>query len=162
MTKHYGALVGTPKQSSPIIPVDNAYERVFDETIVRDLFTNAAATNNADTLQVAVLGWDSVLDPDECKAHWTAGGAGCTLSFGDAAHPTALDNAVDIHLAGSAALLSAITIPNYFQPLWQLLGYATLAAAQAVSTQCELLFTIGGANFAAGTLTWRLRGVRRG
>lgn len=161
MAEHYGTFVGTPKQTSPMVPVEAAYERVMDETIVRDLFTNAGATAQNDTLQAAIVGWDTILDPDECKAHWTAGGAGCTLSFGVAGHTTSLDNAVDIHAAGSANLLSAVTLPNYFLPLWQLCGYATLAAAKAVSAQAELIFTIGGAVFAAGTIAWRLRGVRR-
>lgn len=162
MAEHYGTFVGAVKQLAPVQPVDNAFERVKDEVIVRDLFTNAAATAQNDTIQVAVnLGWETILDPDGCKAHWTAGGAGCTLSLGDATHPTALDNAVDISAAGSANLLSAITKPNYYLPLWQALGYATLAAAKAVALQCELIFTIGGAVFAAGTITWKLVGVRR-
>jgi hypothetical protein len=161
MAEHYGTFVGTPKQSSPINPVDNAYERIADQILVRDVYTNAGATAQNDTIQCAVLGWETIIDPDGSKVHFTAGGAGCTLSLGDATHATALDNAVDIHAAGSANLLSAITVPNYYLPLWQLLGYASLAAAKAVAKQCELLFTIGGANFAAGTITWKLVGIRR-
>jgi hypothetical protein len=161
MTKHYGTFVGTPKQSSPPTPVDMGYERSFDETIVRDVYTNAGATAFTDTISAAIVGWDTLLDYDDCRAHWTAGGAGCTLSFGSAGFPNALDNAVDIHLAGAASLGSAITVPNYWRPVWQDLGYATLAAAKLVANQCELIFTINTANFAAGSLTWRLKGSRR-
>lgn len=161
MAKHLGAFVGTPRASAPLTPVDAAYERVMDETIVRDIWTNAAATAQNDTIQAAVVGWDTVIDWDNSVVHFTAGGAGCTLSLGDATHPTALDNAVAINAAGKANLGSAVTVPNSYLPLWQQLGYASLAAAKAVALQCELLFTIGGAVFAAGSIAFQLQGVRR-
>ena len=162
MTKHLGTFVGTPRASSPLTPVDNAYERNHDEVIVRDIYTNASATTFTDTIQAAVLGWDSVLDWDGSKVHWTAGGGSTTtLSLGDVTFPNGLDNAVDTHAAGSASLGSAVTVPNYGLPLWQALGYATLAAAKAVGRQCELLFTVNTANFAAGTIYWKLVGIRR-
>jgi hypothetical protein len=101
-----------------------------------------------------------VIDPFESFVTFGALGASTTLGLGDATFPAALDSAVSTAAAAQKQILSAITIGNYFQPLWSLLGYASLAAAQKVGTQCELLFTIGGAA-ATGVVTWSLKGERR-
>lgn len=163
MATIYGSLVGTPKQNTPFTAVDQAYERCFDEVLVRDTIVLNATANGTLIQAIAGLGWESVLEPNGCKAFWGVLGAGVTLSFGDVTFPTALDNAVDVHAAGNALLMSAVAITKYYQPLWQILGYATLAAAQAVAQQCTLIFTLGGANTAAGnqSVVWRLSGARR-
>ena len=160
---HYGALVGTPKQASPMTPVDSAYERSFDEVIVRDTFVCNATPQNDLIEAVQNLGWESVLSPSGCKAYWGALGTSVTFSLGDVTYPAGLDSAVAAATAGSATLLSAIAIANYYKPLWQLLGYASLAAAQAVGKQCTLFFTIGGAATAGSnqSFTWELKGARR-
>ena len=159
MTKRYGSLVGTPKQAAPVVLVDQAFERNSLEILVRDTITLAAAPI-ADTIQVAVLGWESVLDPYECFISNAALGASTTLSLGDVTYPAALDAAYSTVAAAQKQVLSAVTIGNYGQPLWSLLGYASLAAAKLVGAQCELLLTIAG-GAATGVVTWRLAGVRR-
>ncbi|MGH6971050.1 MAG: hypothetical protein ACREEQ_05505, partial [Caulobacteraceae bacterium] len=151
MAEHFGSLVGTPSQSSPLTLVDNAYARCPMDVIVRDTIALAAAPV-ADTIQAAVVGWDTVLDPDDCFLHTSGLGAGVTLSFGAAGFATALDDAVAVNAAGNVNLCSALGIGSYYQPLWQALGYASLAAAKAVANQCELLFTLAGAA-ATGTVT---------
>ena len=157
MAKFYGIYVGTPKQTAPMQPVDHAYERIEEQVIVRDSITLAAAIN--DVVQAAVVGWETIIDPGS-KAYFAALGAGSEYDFGDITYPTALDSAVATSAAGSANLLSAVTAGNLFQPIWQMLGYATLAAALAVGPQCELLFKIvGGA--AAGAFSWKLTGARK-
>jgi hypothetical protein len=165
MAIHYGTYVGTPKQTAPLSPVDMFFERSKNEVLVRDVYTNVAATAENDTIEIIEqLGWESILDPDDCWFWNTAGGAGCTLSAGDATHPTGLLNAISIAAASPSVgtkLMQAVTPPNYYQPLWQQLGYASLAAAQAVSKKAQLIFTIGGAVFAAGTIAWKLEGARR-
>ena len=60
----------------------------------------------------------------------------------------------------TASGLPAVSIANYYQPLWAQLGYASLAAAKLVGLQCELLFTLAGAA-ATGVLTWRFAGRRK-
>lgn len=165
MAKIYGIYVGTPKQASPFTPVDDCYERSYDEIIVRDTIVLNTTVNGTIIQAARDVGWDTVLDPG-CKFYNDALGAAVTLSFGVAGFTTALDNAVDVHLAtaiGGVGLLSAISFGNYYQPLWQMVGYASLAAAQLVSPQAELIFTLGGANTAAAnrSLTWKLIGARR-
>jgi hypothetical protein len=161
MTKLYGSLVGAIKQISPMQPVDNAYERNNDAILVRDTITLAAAAA-ATTIQAIVgLGWESVLHPPGCYVANGALGAGVTISLGDVTYPAALAAATAVNAAGTTLSgLPAVTIGNYWQPLWQQLGYASLTAAKAVGPQAELLFTIAGAA-ATGILTWQLSGVRR-
>ncbi|HEY1448851.1 MAG TPA: hypothetical protein VGF33_09960 [Caulobacteraceae bacterium] len=162
MTLRFGSLAGAPSQAGVYTQIDAAYFDSITKTVVRDTITLAAAPA-ADTILACPaggLGWESILDPDECWAHWSALGAGVTVSLGDATFPTALDNLVAMAAAGKANLLSAVTPPNYYLPLWQQLGYATLAAALAVAKQPTLIFTTSGAA-ATGTLTWRLEGSPR-
>jgi hypothetical protein len=130
MVKRYGSLVGAVKQTVPVQLVDQAYERIGQEVLVRDTITLAAAAIG-DTFQCAVLGWETVLDPFDCYTSNAALGATTTLSLGDVTFPTALDNAVATNAAAQKQACSAVGIGNYGQPLWQLLGYASLAAAKA-------------------------------
>jgi hypothetical protein len=159
MTLRTGSLYGTPITSYPPIPVDKAYSRTNQEILVRDTITLAAAPA-ADTVLALITGWETVLDIYDCFWSSAALGAGVTLSLGDATYPTALDNAVASNAAQQKQAGSAVTFGNYGKPLWALLGYASLAAAQAVAAQCTLLFTIGGAA-ATGVLSWRFAGERR-
>ena len=162
MAIHYGQYVGTVKQTSPFQPVDNFFERCANEVLGRDVYTNAGVTADGDTIElVEQLGWETILDPDECWLWNTAGGAGCTLSIGDAANPAVLANAISIAAAspvGGEKMLQAVGVASFYQPLWQLLGYASLAAAKQVASNAQLIATIGGAAFAAGSIAWKLEG----
>ena len=158
MTKRFGSLVGAVKQLATFRPVDMAYEKTQDHVLVRDTILLAAAPI-ADTISLGTFGWETVINP-KGDVFFDALGAGVTLSVGDAGHPTALVNAKVCTAAGSVPITNAITIDKYFQPLWQQLGYASLAAAQAVAINCELLATIG-VGAATGNVTWQLTGQPR-
>lgn len=158
MAKFYGSLVGTPKQATPPRQTSHAHENGTDHVIVRDTIELAAAAN--DTVQLAVLPWETVIAPSS-TFYFDDLGAGCTLSIGDATYPNALCNAQDVATAaGSALVMKSVDIANYFKPLWQQLGYASLTAAKAVGPFCELLAKVNSAA-AAGTLTWSIHGQKR-
>lgn len=160
MAKHYGSLVGAILQLARPRQVDEAFQNTKDVVIVRDTALLAAAPV-ADTIQLGTMGWETVLDPITCDVYFDALGANSTLSVGDVTYPAALCAATDTHTAaGSVKVCKSITIGNYFQPLWQLLGYADLPTAQKVGKQCELLATIAG-GAATGNVTWQLKGARR-
>ncbi|TCS14547.1 hypothetical protein [Caulobacter sp. BK020] len=159
MTKYYGSLVGTPKQAVPPALIPNVLADNKDWVLVRDTIELAASAT--DTVQAALLPWETVLNPYASDISFDDLGTGTTLSLGNVTYPTALISATDVATAaGTAKAMKSVDIANYFKPLWQTLGYATLAAAQAVSAQCELLFTINTAG-ATGTLTWQLVGIKR-
>lgn len=160
MTKRYGLLVGTPKQAFPTAIVDMGLENATDVILVRDKIILAAAPA-ADVISLGVIGWDSIIDPIGSDLYFDALGASTTLSIGDVTYPAALAAATDTHTAaGSVKALKAITIGNWYEPLWQTLGYATLAAAKLIGNQCELLATIAG-GAATGNVAWQLKGQRR-
>lgn len=159
MTKRYGSLVGAVIQGFPRQNVDMALKDTVDKIMVRDTVLLAAAPI-ADVISLGFFGWESVLDPLYCDLAFDALGAGSTLSIGDVTFPAALAAATATNAAGALKPLKTITIANYFQPLWQLLGYASLAAAQAIGTKCELLATIAG-GAATGNVTWQFRGSPR-
>lgn len=160
MTKRYGSLVGALKQLVPIKPIPMALELSTDRCIVRDTILLAAAPI-ADTISLGLIGWETVLDPVACDLYFDALGAASTLSIGDVTYPAALAAATDTHTAaGTMKVMKSVTIGSYFLPLWQQLGYATLAAAQAVGSKCELLATIAG-GAATGNVTWQIKGSLR-
>ena len=160
MTKRYGSLVGALKQLVPIKPIPMALENSTDRILARDTILLAAAPI-ADTISLGFFGWESVLDPTSCDLYFDALGANSTVSVGDVTNPAALAAATDTHTAaGSLKMLKTITIGNWFQPLWQQLGYATLAAAKLVGTNCELLATIAG-GAATGNVSWQIKGSVR-
>jgi hypothetical protein len=162
MTVYYGSLVGTPTQNTiPPQLSDMAYSRTNQEILIRDTVTLAAAAIGSQ-IWAGLMGWESVLDPFDCLISNAALGASTTFSFGDgsASYYNGLDSAVSTSSAAQKQLLSAVSIGNYFQPLWANLGYASLAAAVATAPQCALFFQIGGAA-ATGVVTWRLAGARR-
>lgn len=160
MTKRYGSLVGAVKQLVPMQPVDSAFENTKDKVLVRDLITLAAAPA-ADTIQLGVFGWETMFDPLESALYFDSLGANTTISIGDATAPTALVNAQDTHTAaGSVTPFKPASLANWYQPLWQALGYASLAAARLVGNKCELLLTINTAA-ATGNLAWQFRGQGR-
>lgn len=160
MTKRYGVFVGTPKQAFPTQMVDMGFENAADVILVRDKITLAAAPA-ADVISLGVFGWESMLDPDKCIFAHDDLGASVTLAIGDITTPAALFAATSAHSATSnIAMLGAISNANAYKRLWEILGYATVAAAQAVGAQCELLMTIAGAA-ATGTVRWKIEGQRR-
>lgn len=158
MTKYYGSLVGTPKRATPPTMIPNALENSSDKILVRDTIELAASA--ADTVQLGYAPWETVIAPAS-TFYFDDLGTGCTLSIGDVTYPNALCAAQDVATAaGSALVMKSVDIANYFKPLWQVLGYASLAAAQAVGSRCELLATVNTAA-AAGTLTWQIAGNPR-
>lgn len=160
MAKQYGSLVGTIKQTAPFQPVDNAYE---NGKITRLCFdTVELSANAADTVQLAILGWETVLDCYGSIYSCDDLGTGGTISIGDVTYPTALASAINTDSAALAnqKICAAVDIANYGQPLWQMLGYATLAAAKLIGAKCELLLTRNTAA-GAGTITWDIKGVPR-
>lgn len=158
MTKRFGALVGAVKQLSPTRLVDMAWENTTDHVLVKDYITLAAAAI-ADTVQFGIFGWETILSPGGI-IYFDALGAGVTLSLGDAGHTTALINAKVCTSAGNVNISANLTLDLYHAPLWQQLGYATLAAAQAVAPNCELLLTIG-VGAATGKVAWTVGGQKR-
>lgn len=159
MTKFLGSLIGTPKAAVPASPIPNYLQDSKDWVLARDTIELAASAT--DTVQAALLPWETVLNPYTCDASFDDLGTGTTLSLGDITYPNALCNATDVATAaGTIKAMKSVDIANYFKPLWQTLGYATLAAAQAVGAQCELLWKINTAA-AAGTLSWQLMGTKR-
>lgn len=163
MTKYYGSLVGAVKQLSPMRPVDMAFENSKDQILVRDTIELAAVAAGS-TVQLAVLGWEDVLDPFACTFACDDLGTGGTISIGDVTYPTALANAVNTDSAalGPTQMMSNVDIANYFKPLWQILGYATLAAAQLIGSKCEVLLTRNTAAVTGTcTVTWQMKGQSR-
>lgn len=159
MTIAFGSLVGAVKQLSPPRPVDMAYENTKDTVLVRDTY-ELAALAAAGQIEAAVVGWETVLNPGS-KFWFDDLGTGGTVSLGDATFPNALASAVNTDsAAGSSDALVSVDIANYFKPLWQMLGHATLAAALLKGANCRLLFTRNTAA-GTGTLTWQLTGQRR-
>lgn len=159
MTTKFGSLVGAVKQLALMRPVDAAFENSKDVVLVRDTYELSTLTATS-VIQAAVLGWETVLNPSS-KFWFDDLGTGGTVSLGDVTYPNALASSVNTDsAAGSSDALAAVDIANYFQPLWQMLGYASLAAAKLIGNQCELLFTRNTAS-GSGTLTWQLIGSRR-
>ena len=159
MAKHLGVLVGAIKAAVPFQPVDAAFENTKDTVLVRD-YTVLAAAPAADTVSLGFFGWESIVDPVGSDVFYDNLGAGTTLSVGDVTHTTALLNAQATSAAGSSKVGQTNAKTLWYAPLWQALGYASLAAAQAVGSNCELLATIGGAA-ATGNLLWSLKGQKR-
>lgn len=160
MADLYGALVGTPSQAVPITPAPAAYAGSRDITIVRDKVELAAAAATT-TIRAAVVGWETVLDPFACDFSFDDMGTSVTLSLGNITYPNALCNAQDVATAaGTAKALKSVDINNYYKPLWEQLGYASLAAAKLIGDSCELMFKVNTAA-ATGTLVWQLRGAPR-
>jgi hypothetical protein len=157
MTKFFGSLVGTPKQANRPVNVPSNLERGTDHILNRDTVTLAAAAIN-DTVQLAILPWETQIDPIGSDLYFAALGAGTFLQVGDITFPLALTAATATNAAGSVKIGAALAIGNYFgKPLWQVLGYATLAAAKLIGTQAELLIKLTG-GVGTGAVTWQLRG----
>lgn len=162
MATYYGVLVGTPKNTVPPTQVPNVYENGRQQIIARDRITLAAAAI-ADLVELARnVPWETVLDPHQCVFSNAALGASTTISIGDGGtYPAALMAATStVSAAKGVDAMSAVTIGNHFKPLWALIGYASLAAAKAVTPACTLYAKIGG-GAATGLLTWQIMGVRR-
>lgn len=148
-----GALLSTT-QSTPL--VSPAYKGGGDQVLIRDTVEVAAAAN--DFISLGKVSWESVINPHTSKFYFDDLGTGCTLSIGDVTYATALCSAQDVATAaGSADVMKSVDIANYFKPLWQVLGYASLAAAKLIGSRCELLAKVNTAA-AAGTLSWQIMG----
>lgn len=160
MTIRYGSLVGALKQLVPPTSVPATRENGTDHVIIRDTVELAAAPI-ADAIEVChQLPWETVLSPTGCTLFFDALGASTTLSIGDATHPAALAVATSTVAAGSLNMLKTVDIADYYKPLWQLLGWGSLALAKASAPSCQLLATIAG-GAATGTVTWAMFGQRR-
>lgn len=156
MAKFYGALVGTLLRATPPSVSPAGLGNSPDIIIMRDKIEAAAAAT--DQIQIAKVPWETILDPFGSDFSFDDLGTGTTLSAGDVTYPNALCNATDVATAaGTAKLMKSVDINNYYKPLWETLGYASLAAAKLIGAQCELLFTVNTAA-AAGTLVWQVKG----
>lgn len=159
MAKFFGSIVGavlSAVQSTPLVSI--AHRRGTDQVIIRDTIELAAAA--ADQVSLCIVDWETVINPLQSTFWFDDLGTGNTVSIGHASFPNALCNAQDTSTAaGSALIMKSVDIANYFKPLWQQLGFATLAAARAVSKQCELIATINSAA-ATATLTWQIVGQK--
>ncbi|PZQ63356.1 MAG: hypothetical protein DI570_09190 [Phenylobacterium zucineum] len=161
MAMFYGSIVGaviSALSSNPLVSV--AHKDGADRIIIRDTVELAAAAAN-DTVSLVKVDWETVINPDTSKFWFDDLGTGNTVSIGDVTYPNALCNAQDTSTAaGSALIMKSVDVANYFKPLWQVLGYASLAAAKAVGTKCELLAKVNSAA-ATGTLTWQIFGAKK-
>lgn len=157
MAKFFGSLIGSiisAAQSVPLVSV--AYAGGEDRVLARDTIELAAAA--ADTVSLGNFDWETILNPVTSVFWFDDLGTGNTVSVGDIGFPNALCNAQDTSTAaGSALIMKSVDIANYWKPLWQVLGYASLAAAKAVGKQCELLAKVNSAA-ATNTLTWQICG----
>jgi hypothetical protein len=125
--------------------------------LAHDSYTGDLAQN--DTVSLGELDWDTFLDPALSIVEFSDFGTSVTLDIGDVTSPSALCADLDIATAaGTANPLRSVSIANRRLPLWQMLGYASLAAAKAVGSRCELLASFKDANPASGTLGWTLYG----
>lgn len=159
MTTRYGALVGAIKQAEPFRQVPNGRENIEQQVLVRDRIELAAAPAN-DVVELAVLPWETKIDPYQSDFSFDDLGTGVTFSVGDVTYPTALCNVQDVATAaGTAKICKSVDIAKYWMPLWEMLGYASLEAAQLVGRQCQLLGKIGTAA-ATGTVAWQITGVK--
>ncbi len=159
MTKRYGSLVGAVKQVVPFRPVDSAYENTNDQVLVRDV-CNLAAAPAADTIQLFITGWETVVDLFASQFGNDAMGAGVLLAVGDVTFPAALLTGQALSVAGQGRLFGAVSPAKYGQPLWQMLGYADLKTARKVGPKCEVLGTLSGAA-ATGNIAWLAKGQAR-
>lgn len=125
--------------------------------LAHDVVTADAAQN--DTIQLGFFEWDALLDPELSVVEFTDLGTSVTMDIGDVTYPDALCAAQDVATAaGTCNPLKSVTIANRRKPLWEMLGYATIAAAKAIGPRCELLATLEGANPASGTVGWTIYG----
>lgn len=157
MANQFGSLVGaiiSAVQSTPLVSI--ALKGGGDQVLIRD--TCEVAASAADTVTLGKFDWETIINPGASMFWFDDLGTGNTVSVGDASFPNALCNAQDTATAaGSALILKSVDIANYFKPLWQQLGHATLAAAKLTGAQCTLLAKVNAAA-AAGTLTWQILG----
>jgi hypothetical protein len=162
MATFYGALVGTPKNATPPTPVPNTLENGKDSIIVRDRIELSAAAIG-DLIELARdVPWETVIDPYNSDFSFDDLGTSVTMSIGDGGtYFNALCSAQDVATAaGTAKICKSVDIANYYKPLWQVLGYSTLAAAKAVAASCDIYAKIAG-GAATGTFVWQIRGQRR-
>lgn len=128
--------------------------------LAHDFVTADAAQN--DTIQLGYFDWDTLLDPELSVVEFTDLGTSVTMDIGDVTYPDALCAAQDVATAaGTCNPLKSVTIANRRKPLWEMLGYASLAAAKLIGARCELLATLEGANPASGTVGWTIYGSPR-
>lgn len=109
-----------------------------------------AASEVGSKIYLADLPWDLKLLPDLCKIHFDDAGTSVTLDIGDASNDDSLAADIDIATAaGSSSMMPVIDRSNYGKPLWQILGYATRAAAVATGAKARVYATIAGATTGA-------------
>jgi hypothetical protein len=155
-TKFYGSLVGQPLQNLAATgfgAVSNRFVDGSDHVVVRDYVTFQGGAIG-DTISFGLLKSAAYIDHGNSYLWWTALGAGVTLSIGDAAHPNALANALNVAAVGTQDFEVLWTPPWIGQPLWQHLGYASDPGGRI-----ELIGTIAGAGAANGqSLAWQIMG----
>lgn len=161
MAKQYGLYVDTLLRAAPPkqAPAARAGGHISQLRLDTAELVAAAA---ADIVSLGFYKWETLLSPDS-KVYYDALGTGVTLKIGDATDDDKLAVAAAASSAGSRSLIASIAIENYGKPLWDMLGYASLAAAKAVnSAGCELLLTVAAVSTTAdGTVTWDIKGIEK-
>lgn len=156
MTKHIGVYAALAAASSAGL-TDAGRINAQVRRLAHDYVTVDAAQD--DTIKLGQFDWDTLLDPTLSIVEFDDFGTSVTLDIGDVTYPAALLADQDIATAaGTVNPLKTLTIAKRRQPLWQALGYASLAAARAVGSRCELLASFKDANPASGTLGWTIYG----
>lgn len=117
-----------------------------------------------DIASVIVLGdikWDAIPIAHLSTFTYDAAGAAVTVTVGDANFPAAFVNGQTLVAAGSTGLMAAVDRSLFGKPLWQVLGYASLATAQKYRESCRLQMTTAAQVVAALTdIFWFLGGTR--
>lgn len=119
-----------------------------------------AGTSIGSTVLLGDFDWQAILDPFDCQMTNDAAGAAVTINVGCDNAPAALVAGQSLVAAGTFSLLAAVDRSNFGKPLWQLMGFATLKAAQATATLCRIYATTAAFAMAADTdLFWTFKGT---
>ena len=160
MTDRYGSFRGTLlQQTQPSRQPIGALGGEFIQRMALDSVELAAAPI-ADRIWLGRFLLEAIPDAYASDISYDALGASTTLSIGDATNPAALAAAASTSSAGTRKVFASVDIASYPQPLWKMLGYASLEAAEAANRKrgmVDLWATIGGAA-ATGTVTWQIKG----
>lgn len=116
--------------------------------------TTEVANGDSATSTIAMGNVPSTARLTPSRIYTDAIAGNTSVSVGDAAHPTALLNAADLHTGGAVGAgqaLTGIDIANINKPLWSLLGYADDPGGEIM-----LIITLGNALTAAGTISWSI------
>lgn len=122
-----------------------------------------SGTETGSKVYMADLPLDLILDPGFSFIYFDDAGTSVVLDIGDANDDNALADNIDVATAaGSSSMMAAVDRANYGKRLWELLGYATRAAAVTANSngKARIYATVAGANLSAATdLFWKFGGT---